>query len=311
MNLNTTTPKRSFRYYLMIIGPGFAVAATGVGAGDMVSAAVAGSRYGMAIAWAAIVGAILKYVMNEGVARWQLATGTTILEGWISKLGKWVQYYFLIYIGVCSFIVGAALMSACGLVAHAIFPGISVAAWGIAHSIIAVIIVIFTKYQHFEVIMKLLIGVMFLSIIGCAIWIQPPTKTIFESISLAAIPGGSSRFIIGVIGGVGGTLPLLSYGYWIREKGWHGAAWKPVIRFDLFISYLFTGLFAVAIIVLASTLLNSNNVGISGNQGVFTMADMLGNVLGRIGHWTFLIGFLGHGSLFHSGGLAGNTLPLL
>ena len=74
MNLNTTTPKRSLRYYLMIIGPGFAVAATGVGAGDMVSAAVAGSRYGMAIAWAAIVGAILKYVMNEGVARWQLAT---------------------------------------------------------------------------------------------------------------------------------------------------------------------------------------------------------------------------------------------
>ena len=41
---------------LRIVGPGLLIAATGVGAGDLVAAAVSGSRYGFAVAWAAAVG---------------------------------------------------------------------------------------------------------------------------------------------------------------------------------------------------------------------------------------------------------------
>ncbi len=284
---------RTFRYYLANLGPGIAIAATGVGSGDMVAAAVSGSQYGIAIVWAAVVGAVLKFVLNDGIARWQLATGTTILEGWVNKLGKWVQFYFLIYLVVWSFLVGAALISACGLAAHAIFPGISVAGWGIIHSVVAAIIVMFGKYQRFETIMKVMIGVMFITIVGCAIWIQPPTTTLYESISLAGIPEGSSRFILGVIGGVGGTLSLLAYGYWIREKGWQGPEWKSVVRFDLGVSYFLTGIFGIAVIVLASTILYANGTNIAGNNGVIKMAGMLGDILGRFGQWAFLIGFWG------------------
>ncbi|MCG8606498.1 Nramp family divalent metal transporter, partial [bacterium] len=72
---------RGWRGHLAVIGPGIAIAATGVGAGDMVAAAVSGARYGFAVIWAAAAGALLKFVLNEGLARWQLATGTTLLEG--------------------------------------------------------------------------------------------------------------------------------------------------------------------------------------------------------------------------------------
>ena len=97
------------RGWIAVIGPGIAIAATGVGAGDMVAAAVAGSRFGYAVVWAALVGALLKLVLNEGVARWQLATGTTLLEGWTLHLGRWVQWLFLAYLVVWSFVVGGAL----------------------------------------------------------------------------------------------------------------------------------------------------------------------------------------------------------
>ena len=60
----------SWRRSLRIIGPGLVLAATGVGAGDLVAASVSGARYGFAIVWAAALGALLKYVLNEGVARW-------------------------------------------------------------------------------------------------------------------------------------------------------------------------------------------------------------------------------------------------
>ena len=281
------------RQHLAFLGPGIAIAATGVGAGDMVAAAVSGSRYGFAVVWAAAVGALLKFVLNEGLARWQLATGTTLLEGWVHRLGRWVKYYFLVYLVLWSFIVGAALISACGLAAHAIFPGVSVKVWGVAHSLAAASVVLIGGYDQFERLMKFFIGFMFITILGCAIWIEPPGQTLLNTLTQAAIPAGSPKFILGVIGGVGGSLTLLSYGYWIREKGWNGSEYKNGMRVDLGVSYFLTGLFGVAIMILAATVLHPGGTTISGSSGVLRMADMLGNSIGRVGHWAFLIGFWG------------------
>ena len=48
-----------------VIGPGILVAATGVGAGDLATAAFTGSRLGMAVLWAVAIGAFVKFVLNE------------------------------------------------------------------------------------------------------------------------------------------------------------------------------------------------------------------------------------------------------
>jgi Mn2+/Fe2+ NRAMP family transporter len=50
-----------------MLGPGLLVAATGVGAGDLATASFAGSLLGNGILWAAVLGAFLKYVVNEAV----------------------------------------------------------------------------------------------------------------------------------------------------------------------------------------------------------------------------------------------------
>jgi len=76
-------------------GPGFVVAATGVGAGDLIAATVVGQKYGLAVLWVVALGALFKGVLNEGVSRWQLATGTTLIEGWTQRLPRWVGYYFV------------------------------------------------------------------------------------------------------------------------------------------------------------------------------------------------------------------------
>jgi len=52
---------------LSIVGPGILVAATGVGAGDMLTASLGGSAVGVVILWAAVVGAVLKWFLNEGI----------------------------------------------------------------------------------------------------------------------------------------------------------------------------------------------------------------------------------------------------
>ncbi len=259
----------------------------------MVAAGVSGSRYGLNIVWAAAVGAILKFVLNEGLARWQLATGTTLLEGWIKHFGRWVQYYFMIYLVLWSFIVGGALISACGLAAHAIAPALSVSAWGVVHSVGAAAVVLLGRYRHFERLMKIFIGFMFMTIVGCAMWVSPPMTSLSQSVSRVSVPPGSAKFILGVIGGVGGSLTLLAYGYWMRERQWRGRDAKQFVRIDLMVSYVLTGVFGVAVIILAAKILHADRIIIEGSRGVVTMASMLSNVLGPAGHWAFLLGFWG------------------
>lgn len=292
MHPTQTSQSRVIRY-LTLLGPGIAVAATGVGAGDLVAAAVSGARYGYAVIWAAAVGALLKFVMNEGLARWQLATGTTLLEGWVHHLGRWVQVYFFIYLLLWTVIVGAAMISACGLAAHAIAPALSVQAWGAIHSLIAAALVLFGTYTQFERLMKVFVGFMFITIVGCAIWLEPPQITLANMVTQAAIPTGSPRFILGVIGGVGGSLTMLAYGYWIRERQWLGRKWQRAVRFDLGISYCLTGVFGIALMILAAEVLHPRGVSVAGSQGVVRMGAMLGELLGPVGHWAFRIGFWG------------------
>lgn len=273
------------------LGPGIAVAATGVGAGDMVAATVAGSKFGMAVAWAVLVGAILKWVMNEGLARWQLATGTTLLEGWFQYFGKWVQTYFLVYLVVWSIVVGGALIAACGLATHALFPGVPVWVGGVGHTLVGIAVVWWGRYDTFEKGMKGGIALLFFALLGCSWSIEAPWVSLVHAARQAAIPPGSVELILGMIGGVGGSLTLLAYGYWIREKGWSGPTAMAWVRGDLGVAYGLTALFGLAVVVLASGVLGRAGITVAGSQGVVQMGQMLESSLGRVGGIAFAVGF--------------------
>ncbi len=98
------------------------IAATGVGAGDLATAGFAGGRLGLAVLWAVVLGAFLKFVLTEGLARWQLATGETLLDGAVRRLGPIVLIVFFVYLLPWTFLLGAALMSACGVITHTMMP---------------------------------------------------------------------------------------------------------------------------------------------------------------------------------------------
>lgn len=274
---------------MKFIGPGIAVAATGVGAGDLISASVAGAKYGAVVLWAIILGAILKYVLNEGIARWQLSTGTTMLEGWISRLPKFVSIYFIIYLCIWSFVVAGALIAACGIAANAIFPEFSIEVWGIIHSIFGAIVVYYGRYSLFEKLMKFFIAIMFVSFIYCAIMILPEAGLSFSNF-IPSIPQGSGKFLLGILGGVGGSVTLLSYGYWIRESGLSSREDFKKSKFDLSVAYIFTGLFAAAVLIIASGVTPEI---MQGSKIILEISARLENIMGASGKWIFMIGFWG------------------
>jgi Mn2+/Fe2+ NRAMP family transporter len=279
--------------WFSILAPGILVATTGVGAGDLLTASIAGSKAGLVILWAALVGSFMKWTLNEGIARWQMATDTTLLEGWFTKLGRWIQWVFLVYFVMWSFFVGGALVTACGVAASSILPlGDPVTSkntWSIIHSLAGLVLVWVGGFALFERIMAVFIAGKFVAVLVTAAMLVQDWRAVLTGLTVPRIPLGGVPWMLGVLGGVGGTVTLLSYGYWIREKGRSGEEGARICRIDLGVCYLLTAVFGVAMIIIGSRIqLEGSGIRLAGQ-----LADQLAAVLGPTGRWIFLLGFWG------------------
>jgi Mn2+/Fe2+ NRAMP family transporter len=105
------------------------------------------------------------------------------------------------------------------------------------------------------------------------------------------MPEGSFWNILAVIGGVGGTFTLASYGYWVREHGWRRPEWIPTMRIDIVTGYVLTGVFMVSMMIVGAQLLYGTGTSIEGNEGLVTVTDPLEERFGPFVRWLFLIGF--------------------
>ncbi len=273
-----------------LIGPGLVVAATGVGAADLVATLIAGSKYGYALLWCAVLGCLMKIVLVEGAGRFSLATGRTIYEGW-SSLGRWTHWYFGPYIVVWGFVYGAAAMAGTGLALASLFPVLGVKAWGILSGVIGLALVWSGRYGVFEKVLSFMVLLMFVSMVGAAAVTLPNLPELLQGL-VPTIPDGAILNVLSVAGGVGGTITLAAYGYWLREKGWVTPRHMRVMRIDNSVAYIVTGLFVVATLIVGAELLYSAKIAVStGDEGMLDLSNVLEDRYGSAAGTVFLIGF--------------------
>ena len=273
-----------------IVGPGLVVAATGVGAADLIATTVAGSKYGYALLWAVVAGCLMKVILVEGAGRFSLASGRTIFEGW-SSLGRWTHWYFGPYIVIWGFVYGAAAMAGTGLALYSLFPAIGVAPWGILSGLIGMALVWSGRYDLFERVLTVMVLLMFVAMVAAAALTLPNLGEIVAGL-VPRIPRGGLINVLSVAGGVGGTITVAAYGYWLREKGWATPRFMRVMRIDNSVAYLVTGIFVVSTLIVGAELLHSAGIAIGGgDRGMVDLAGVLGQ---RYGTWMaklFLVGF--------------------
>lgn len=278
---------------LALLGPGLLVAATGVGAGDLLTASYAGSKAGMALVWAVVIGCVFKWSLTEGLARWQMATNTTLLEGWATKLGGWIRWVFLAYLLLWSLVTGGSLGKACGVAGDGLFPlgdrAMSQGIWTVIHAIGGLILVWVGGFKMFERVMTVLVASMFICVISAAALLGPDFEAIARGLTRPMIRPGDLPYALGLLGGVGGTVTLLSYGYWIRESNRSGEAGARLCRIDLAVAYAATGIFGVAMLVISSRI----TIDRQGSEVALALADQLELAAGPVARFVFLVGFWG------------------
>ena len=90
---------------------------------------------------------------------------------------------------------------------------------------------------------NLLLAICILLLIATPQFAQAQTQA-FDFLGQADLPGG-----------VGGTLTVLCYGYWIREEGRIDMQQMRTCRVDLGVGYVMTAVFGVCMVILGLVLL--------------------------------------------------------
>ncbi|MES2697835.1 MAG: Nramp family divalent metal transporter, partial [Verrucomicrobiota bacterium] len=268
------------------------MAASGVGASDIISATVGGARYGVTLLWALALGAFFKFVLTEGLARWQLATGMTLLEGWARYLPRWVLTVFMGYLALWAIAVSGALVSGCGLAIENITRGAVPRSWGaFAHAGVAFWFIHTARAGGFSRVMKPLIVVMFFSIVVCAALTFREPAAALRGLLVPIIPAKGGAYVLSLIGGIGGSLTLLSYNYLLRDESKEAPRNLRSVRLDLGVAYLFTAVFGLSVVLIANRVFHSTGIAITDGEAVSRMAGQLAEITGPVGFYIYSVGF--------------------
>jgi Mn2+/Fe2+ NRAMP family transporter len=188
--------------------------------------------------------------------------------------------------------VSASLTNATGLGMANLTNGYIRQSWGaVAHSLIGGALIWFGGYNNFEKLMKLLVGIMGFSILICAGFTLHQPLTALQGLLMPTIPAGSGTYVLSLIGGVGGSITMLSYNYWMREEKIDTPSHLGYVRGDVAIAYIFTALFGISIMLIADQAFFRAGVTITDAQAVPKMAEMLGTMLGPFGIYAYSAGF--------------------
>jgi Mn2+/Fe2+ NRAMP family transporter len=164
--------------------------------------------------------------------------------------------------------------------------------WGaVLHSLFGGAFVLLGGYGRFETLTKALVAVMGFTILVCAALTFTDPVGVVRGTLIPTVPMGGGMYVLSVIGGIGGSITMLSYNYWMREEGISGERQLGYVRGDIGIAYLFTAVFGMSIVLIANQAFFLPGVPITDAQAVPLMAEMLGSILGPFGVWAYSIGF--------------------
>jgi Mn2+/Fe2+ NRAMP family transporter len=145
-------------------------------------------------------------------------------------------------------------------------------------------------YRLFEKVIRVCVGVMFATVVATAVALRPDLGEVAAGFvpSMPATPDGVA-WTVALIGGIGGTVTVLCYGYWLREEGRTARSDLAGCRIDLGAAYAITALFGVAMVIVGRRV----PVAGEGTDMIVDLAARLGVELGPVGRWLFLIGAIG------------------
>lgn len=276
-----------------LLGPGIIAVLSWLGAGDLITSSVAGANYGYAMMWVLAVSLLLRYLIVNIIARFQLCNnkGMTILQGY-AQLHPVFAWFMLGYALIMGHLMNAYMIKGAGeslaMLLRVDYPllcsmAVVLAVWMLVGRNI---------YSLIEGVMKALLAIMTLAFLALAVMSGPDVAGIVKGTIGFSIPPdegvhGAMLVAVSVIGAVAGSVANFVHPYVMRQKGWIGPQHKRVQRNDLLFAVFVGIVINLAIWIVGAEILRPNGIEVK------TLGD-LGKALeiffGPIGWYVFFIG---------------------
>jgi Mn2+/Fe2+ NRAMP family transporter len=279
MNKSSSLPPRSFCARLKHIGPGILLAAAAIGSGELILTPRAGAMFGLSIGWVIVVSIVYKLALTLGLARYTIATGEDIFQGFSHLPGP--RNWF-VWILALVFLLGAVGYSgialACGSALFALFPALSMIQWAVL--VVGVVFLMLLKGAYgpvekaaFALSLTLIAGVLY----SLAV-LQPELGWVLRE-SIPRFPPGSGQTLISLLGWTAGGTSTLLYSFWILEKGYvlprgsldaaadaprkhqHFRQWLSSAHLDAGLSYVMMMFVSLAFLAIGSITLGTAGPG--------------------------------------------------
>jgi len=278
---------------IKLLGPGIIAVLSWLGAGDLITSSVAGANYGYAMMWVLAVSLLLRYLIVNIIARFQLCNnqGMTILQGY-AQLHPVFAWFMLAYALLMGHLMNAYMIKGAGealaMLLRIDYPllcsmAVVLAVWMLVGRNI---------YAMIEGVMKVLLAVMTLAFLALALMSGPDVAGIVKGTIGFSIPAdegvhGALLVAVSVIGAVAGSVANFVHPYVMRQKGWVGPQHKRIQRNDLLFAVFVGIVINLAIWIVGAEILRPNGIEVK------TLGD-LGKALemffGPIGWYIFFIG---------------------
>ncbi len=297
---------------IRLLGPGFVFILTVLGPGDFVANAVTGATQGYALLWALALAVFFRFVWLDTSARYVLATGETLMDGY-ARLGSWLLWLVLgslIVIRLLANLYKLVLLSnTVELLLPFTFPA-SRYLWSLAFAAAVFLICDRGGYHAVDSWFKGLVAVMCCALLVGATLAKPSPTAILSGLLVPSIPAdrgayGTLFLLMALIGTEAGSLTNLTYSYFVHKKGWREPTFRKRQQLDLLASVgcllLMSGTVQVA---AAGTLLPARVIPANADD----LVPLFSNALGMAGRVIFTFGLCAAAVSSYTGGTMGYSM---
>lgn len=297
---------------IKLLGPGIIAVLSWLGAGDLITSSVAGANYGYAMMWVLAVSLLLRFLIVNIMARFQLCNnqGMSILGGY-AQLHPSFAWFMFGYALLMGHLTNAYMLKGAGEALATLIGWNAPLLCSIAVAIAVWLLVGRSIYSLIEGVMKGLLCLMTLAFMALALMSGPDWGGIAAGTIGFSIPPdegvhGALIVAVSVIGAVAGSIANFVLPYVMKEKGWTGPEHKRIQRNDLLFAVFVGIIINLAIWVVGAEILRPNGLQVE------TLGDLgaaLQMFFGPTGWYLFFVGAFA--TLFAS--VAGKTtaFPML
>ena len=204
-------PSMSPASMVRLFGPGMILMMTGIGTSHLITAPVAGGRFGYALLWCIPISYIFKYYGFEMAFRFTHATGRSMLDAYSTAWRKWPVWYVLITTIIQSAIGQAGrLIAAAAVMFYFVrqylgldIPGLEddgeLSSYALVLGIVSVVIILNGKYAALELVTKIAAGILIVCSLGVFL-VNPAPFSEFVHFFQLDMPQGSWLIIASFLG---------------------------------------------------------------------------------------------------------------